>query len=56
MRFAPTAEGASVGEERGKVHSCRVITVAEVQTSREFERRPVAVDASTTTRRWFTSD
>lgn len=26
--------------------SCRAITVVEVQTSREFERRPVAVRAS----------
>lgn len=58
MRFAPTGGSKrrrrGRERERGKVHSCRVITVAEVQTSREFERRPVAVGASATTRRWFT--
>ena len=37
------------GEGRGDW--CRAITVAEVQTSREFERRPVAVRASSTPRR-----
>jgi len=45
-------EGKREGErERERGYSCRAITVAEVQTSREFERRPVAVRASTTTRR-----
>lgn len=32
--------------ERRGGDSCRAITVVEVQTSREFERRPVAVRAS----------
>lgn len=32
--------------EEGGGDSCRAITVVEVQTSREFERRPVAVRAS----------
>lgn len=34
------------GEGGGGGDSCRAITVVEVQTSREFERRPVAVRAS----------
>lgn len=43
--------GVGEGKQRERGYSCRAITVAEVQTSREFERRPVAVRASTTTRR-----
>lgn len=43
--------GVGEGYQRERGHSCRAITIAEVQTSREFERRPVAVRASTTTRR-----
>lgn len=37
--------GRCEGRGRGG-DSCRAITVVEVQTSREFERRPVAVRAS----------
>ena len=47
---------ASGGGNAGEVGDwCRAITVAEVQTSREFERRPVAVRASSTSRRVYIS-
>lgn len=40
--------GVGEGKQRERGYSCRTITIAEVQTSREFERQPVAVRASTT--------
>jgi hypothetical protein len=54
MRFTLAGGGGGLGEGRGKERAfVSRDSVAEVQTSREFERRPVAVGASTMTRRGY---